>query len=161
MSRRSNKRMWLPRLGSLLVLAALPPTAVATTSFETQKQDQQLEAQIPLGETRDFYRGLLTGLGYTIVSVNDAAFDAIEYEVRKQDRTLIVQIELNQKTRKALEVAVISSLPQPFASEQEAGSSERLPPFFNAAAPLDQGVMAPTRHEGDVESHNSARVSLQ
>jgi hypothetical protein len=151
MSRRSNKRMWVPGLWGMLVLTALPLTAGAATSFKESKQDRRLEAQIPLGETRDFYRGLLTGLGYTIIAVNNTAPDAVEYEVRKQGQTTTVQFEMNQKTGKAIEVAVIGSLPQLLASEQEAGSSERRTPFFNAAAPLDQAVMAPTRREGDAD----------
>jgi hypothetical protein len=152
MSRRSNKRMWLPGLWGMLVLTALPPTAGAATSFKESKQERRLEAQLPLGETRDFYRGLLTGLGYTIIAMNTAAPDAVEYEVRKQGQTTLVQIEMNQKTGKAIEVAVIGSLPQLLASEQEAGSSERMTPFFNAAAPLAQAVMASTRREGDADS---------
>jgi hypothetical protein len=148
---RSNKGMWIAGLWGLLVLTALPPTAVAATASEECRQDQGLEAQLPLGETRDFYRGLLTGLGYTILTVDNTIPDAVEYEVRKQGETTRVQIELNQQTGKAIEVAVSGSLPQQVASEPEAGASEEMTPFVHAAAPLAPAVIAPTSREGDAD----------
>jgi hypothetical protein len=110
MSKRSTIGRWSLGLLGVLALTALPLVGVADDNLEEGAQEQ-LEARLPLGETRDFYRGLLTGLGYTIVAIHEPAPDAAEYEVSKENRTAIIQIDMNGETRRAIEIAVITATP--------------------------------------------------
>ena len=73
MSKRNTRGAWSLGVLGVVVLTALPLVSEAKDTGE--EQGRLLEARLPRGETRDFYPGLLSDLGYTIVAIHEPGPD--------------------------------------------------------------------------------------
>ncbi|MEW6298714.1 MAG: hypothetical protein AB1671_13365 [Thermodesulfobacteriota bacterium] len=112
MSRRSRRTQWSLGLLGMLVLT-VPPVVCVAEDGRRGRGPVLAQEQFPLGETRDFYRGLLAGLGYTITAIHEAIPGRVEYAVTKEGHTALVRFAMSDATGKATAVAVTSLPPRP------------------------------------------------
>lgn len=67
-------------------------------------EKEQLEKALAVGQNKPQYDALLKKMGYQITSVNDVEKDYLEYEVVKGDHSYEVQIDLDNKVGKKIDV---------------------------------------------------------
>src|SRR4051794_23949233 len=106
MSKRNTRGAWSLGVLGVVVLTALPLVSEAEDTGE--EQGRLLEARLPRGETRDFYPGLLSDLGYTIVAIHEPGPDVAAYEVRQGTQSSLIQLEIDPATQTAVEIAVLA-----------------------------------------------------
>lgn len=59
-------------------------------------EKERLEAELKLGETRDFYPKTLSARGYTITAITADSNDTVEYEVVKGGQSYEVQVDFDK-----------------------------------------------------------------
>ena len=67
-------------------------------------EKEHIEKALAVGQNRQQYETMLKKMGYQITSVNDAEKDYLEYEVVKGDHSYEVQIDLDNKVGKKVDV---------------------------------------------------------
>ncbi len=86
-------------------------------------EKEQLEKALAAGQTRAQYEAMLKKMGYQVTSVNDAEKDYLEYEVVKGDNSYEVQIDLDNKVGKKVDVT--TNLWETAATEKALASAKR------------------------------------
>lgn len=82
------------------------------------REKTAVEKKLGIGHTRDYYRGAVEKLGYTVTSVNDNDAGSLEMEIVKGDTSYEVDVEFDEKTRKSTAVDVSINLWETDATER-------------------------------------------
>lgn len=106
--------------GALLLASSLTVGAASTNEMWNQGQ-AELQKQLAPGALMADYRKKIEGLGYKITSTNYSNEDYVEYELVKGDMTWEVQIDVDDKTRKATEVKAVTNMWKTDATERALG----------------------------------------
>jgi hypothetical protein len=105
--------------GAILLASSL---TVSAASNEAWNQGQaELQKQLAPGAAAGDYRKKIEGLGYQVTSVNYNNEDYLEYELVKGDMTWEVQIDVDDNTKKATKVEVVTNAWKTDATEQALG----------------------------------------
>jgi hypothetical protein len=106
--------------GSLLLASSL--TVNAANDNERWNQGQaELQKQLAPGAAAGEYRKKIEGLGYKVTSTNYNTEDYLEYELVKGDMTWEVQIDVDDDTKKAAKVDVVSNVWKTEATDRALG----------------------------------------
>jgi hypothetical protein len=104
---------------ALLLASSL---TVSAASNEAWNQGQsELQKQLAPGAAAGDYRKKIEGLGYKVTSVNYNNEDYLEYELVKGDMTWEVQIDIDDNTKKATKVEVVTNAWKTDATERALG----------------------------------------
>ena len=114
-----NPTVWVFSLAGIFILAISASTSVAEQNDKLWNQRQaELQKELAPGEQADAYLKKIEELGYKVTSTNYSDSDYLEYELVKGDQTWEVQIDVNEDTRRATEVEIVTNLWKTDATEQ-------------------------------------------
>jgi hypothetical protein len=116
---------WAYGLTGIFIVTLSSSAGAADQNDEIWNQGQaQLQKELAPGQSADSYLKKLNDLGYKVTSTNYSDPDYLEYEVVKGDQTWEVQIDVNEDTRRATEIDIVTNMWKTDATEQAIASSQ-------------------------------------
>jgi len=115
------KLFWLSSICGILLLASSLTASAATDNERWNQAQAELQKQLAPGSPAADYRKKIEGLGYQITSTNYNTDDYLEYELVKDNMTWEVQINVDEATKKATKVDVVTNVWKTDATEAALG----------------------------------------
>lgn len=115
------KLFWLSNVCGILLLVSSLTASAATDNDRWNQAQAELQKQLAPGAPAADYRKKIEGLGYQITSTNYNTADYLEYELVKDNMTWEVQINVDDATKKATKVDVVTNVWKTDATEAALG----------------------------------------
>jgi uncharacterized protein YmfQ (DUF2313 family) len=115
------KIIWLTSVCGMFLLASSFTASAATDNERWNQAQAELQKQLAPGLPAADYRKKIEGLGYQITSTNYNTADYLEYELVKDNMTWEVQINVDDATKKATKVDVVTNVWKTDATEAALG----------------------------------------